>query len=488
MDFSKSYNSLSATPLPYRLMLALVAGVVLSYSQAPYNLWPLVFLCFGGFYILLTTLQNKSQTFLLGFLFSLGYFVSGLSWIGNALLVEGNEYWWVWPLAVIALPAALSLMSAIYITLAAHWFNLKTLKGFLALVIFMGISEWVRGFAFTGFPWNLYGYSWIGLLPVAQVASLIGPYGLTLLTLFWGMSAGFLLLPDTQKRNKIKIGSAALLSLLLVLGYGGWRLSHDVIMPDNVTLHIVQPNIAQAEKWKAEKLAQNFETHIELSTGALQNHAGATGRNIIIWPETSIPPVFIYNSAVQQRIDSLLDSNTILLSGAMDVDQTSSPPKYYNALLLWQQHMGPRRIYAKTHLVPFGEYIPFQSWIPLEPVTKFSGFARGEGPQSLKLSNVPPFSPLICYEIIFPHSAVSTKPERPKWILTLTNDAWYRNSAGPYQHFTQARFRAIEQGIPVIRAANTGISGVIDPYGRVIQKLDLMYQGTISTPLPSPAL
>lgn len=456
--------------------ISLLCGIILSFIQSPTEYWFLIFPCFSAFYYCFTKVKNKRQTFILGFLFSFGYFIASLHWIGNALLVEGNDYKWAWPLAVIALPALLSIFTALYLTISFTLFKNKSLMGFVGFCFALFISEWVRGHAFTGFPWNLYGYGWIGRLEVAQMAYWIGPYGLTFLTIFWGSVIG---LYCTTRRYKAVLG-LALITLLFSYFIGELRLKNKAPQFNGgVNIHIVQPNIPQAEKWLTEKAADNFEKHTTLS-----NIENSGQKNIIIWPETALSPLLLNSAAAQERIQSLLDQNTILLAGALDAEQTGRTAKYHNSLMLWHHKITADRIYTKSHLVPFGEYIPFQKYIPLKPVAQFSGFERGTGSKTVETEGFPSFTPKICYEIIFPHKMIIRGQARPDFILTITNDGWYGKSAGPYQHFTQARFRAIENNIPVIRSANTGVSGVIDGYGRVIQKTELMEESQLHSQLP----
>lgn len=477
-------EALEKAPFFCQLAGVLVSGIALSFIQAPYHLWFLLFPCFGLYYFFFANAESKKEVFVLTFVFAIGYFVTGLNWIGNALLVEGNDYWWVWPIAVIALPTLLSLFTALYATISHIVFRKDTLTGLLGFCALFTLSEWVRGYAFTGFPWNLYGYGWISVLPMAQSVSLIGPYGLTLLTVFWGVAIGYI---ASKKFQTMRVLYIVILSLAITYVFGLYRLSQptidSVIGEEAATVHIVQPNIAQADKWKTEKLASNFEKLVELS--AIKEKGK---KNIIVWPETSLPPVFLNNAAVSQRIRSQLDSNTILLGGALETTRTEEASLYHNSLMLWdRQTKKPERLYSKSHLVPLGEYIPFQKYIPLKPVAQFSGFEHGSGAQTIGMDGYPSVTSLICYEIIFPHQVTNKHQIRPDYILTITNDAWYGDSPGPRQHFVQARFRAIEQGLPVIRSANTGISGIIGPYGHILEKLPLMEEGSITAKMPSKA-
>ncbi|MEM8833209.1 MAG: apolipoprotein N-acyltransferase [Pseudomonadota bacterium] len=467
------------SPYWLKLLMALVLGVVLSYSQAPYHSWFLTFISFGGFYFLFETLEKKREVFLLSFIFSIGYFVAGLNWIGNALLVEGNEYRWVWPIAVIALPCLLSLFPALFLSVARYLSKAKTMESFLLFCVLLSLAEFTRSFIFTGFPWNLYGYTWLGLFPIAQSVSLIGPFGLTFLTIFWGAVFGFV---SIHCQKSIPVFTIALATFLMTYGYGFYRLDSAIVNGnEDIAVTVVQPNIPQAEKWDPDKLVANFEKHMELSS-----QQSNVKKEIIIWPETAIPPALINAPSVKQRLQSILNEHRILLSGGLAITQDPKTQKreYHNAVFQFDGRSTPERLYNKSHLVPFGEYIPFQQFIPLTPVVNFTGFQKGNGATTIDLAGWPSFSPQICYEIIFPNRMVAKDAERPDFILTVTNDAWYGGSPGPRQHFAQARFRAIEQAIPVIRSANTGISGIIDPYGRVVEKLSLLESGFIQQNLP----
>ncbi len=475
-----------ACSLWIKLPILIMLGGLSALAQAPTYYLPLLFIGFSIFYFFYDACQNKRQCFATAFCFSLGYFAVGLYWIGNALLVEGNEaFLWVWPFAVIALPILLSLFPALYLTINHILFPKNNISRFLGFCVFIGLSEWVRGTAFTGFPWNLYGYTWLGFMPIAQTASLIGPYGLTLITILWASVLGYLLTPQKHIDSKVIIASFAILTLSLSAFYGTERLTNtQITYQENIDIKIIQPNIHQANKWKNDKLVKNFETHIALS----EENANPDKRTIIIWPETAMPPAFINNAAVNERINVMIQkNNAILLSGALNIDSKAGneQPLYHNALNFWSKFNNAERIYTKSHLVPFGEYIPFQGYIPFQAVASFGAFERGDGPQTIAIPEIPSFSPLICYESIFPHETVNNQLT-PEWLLVITNDGWYGDSPGPYQHLAQAQFRAIETGIPVIRAANTGVSAFINPLGETTQKADLMKKSILNGNLPKP--
>ena len=449
-------------------------------AMAPYNAWPVLILGFGVLYIAIARSEKHRHAFAYGWLFGFGYFVFGLYWIGNALLVEGNPYKWAWPLAVCGLPVLFAFYTALPAFLCRWFLDLKRWHGYIGFAVLLAGFEWLRGHLFTGFPWNLFGYTWIDFLEIAQLASLGGAYGLSLITVFWLSLLGFVLVVD-GKVSKITLSSLVLVSVVAAYAYGYQRLSHEVVFHENVAVKIVQPNIAQSEKWQREKMVENFKAILDMSRYDGQESIEHT---IIIWPETTIAPVFLNDPGWFQEIVRMLQSypqDAVLIAGALRyIPQEAT---YFNSILQINQNGDITDTYDKSHLVPFGEYIPYQEWIPLAPVVQFQGFEAGNGVKSVQTLNGLSYSPLVCYEIIFPKRAVS-KTERPDFMVNATNDAWYGISPGPYQHFSQARFRAIEEGVPVIRAANTGISSAIDPYGRVVKQSQLFERGITISGLP----
>lgn len=463
-------------------------GVVCAFAMPGTSFWPAMFVGLSAFYILYSKTGGAGQAFLCGFLFALGYFVTGLWWIGNALLVEGNEYAWVWPISVIGLPTLLGLFTGAYLGVARMIKSPDTLAGFLCFAFFLTFSEWARGNAFTGFPWNLYGYVWLDHLPMAQFARYVGAYGLTLISVLWAATAGFLYTCNLGIKEKSAITVVALLSLGLVFYAGSLRLqSHPTEFDSENAVVVVQPNIAQSMKWDPLAVQDNFKKIVHLSKTDVP---APTPKNIfIIWPETAISPSVYTVPANMDDIRTLLESysgsNAYLVTGILrQMQKEDGSVNFANSVVFMNESLTALDIYDKTHLVPFGEFIPFQSYIPLKPVASFKGFERGRGAQTIQRNNIPAFSPLICYEIIFPAQVIAPSTPKPKWIVTVTNDGWYGDSDGPRQHFAQARLRAIEEGMPVIRSANTGISGVIDSYGRIVAKADIFQTGAVVSNLP----
>lgn len=430
----------------------------------------------SALFLLFYQAQKPGTAFLTGWFFGFGYFLIGLYWIGNALLVEGNEYRWAWPIAVCGLPFLLSFFSAINFYASKKILNNQSITTqYLLFCIALAISEWIRGHIFTGFPWNLLGYSWFHYLSIIQISAFGGPYFLTTLTLLWCGLPAFIYLLFKHKERHTKNTALLLviiLSFALNFGWGSYRLSNNPTeYESDVTVRIVQPNIPQHEKWEQDKLLRNFRKTIALSTGPLQNESPLT---YVIWPETTLSYPFLENATLRKDLSSFLKTipgKTYLMSGILRRQKNEKEMLYFNSFIVFTEEENIESVYNKSHLVPFGEYIPFSNWIPIETITNFSGFKKGKGPESLntKENTERPFTPLICYEIIFPGN-VSHKDST--YIINVTNDAWYGESSGPYQHFYMAVFRSIEEGLPVIRVANTGISGILDPMGRKIIKTD----------------
>lgn len=473
------------------LLLAFLAGVIGSLAMAPVSLWPLMFISFSLFYVLYAQGLSAWGAALLGFFYALGYFVNGLWWIGNALLVEGNEFAWVWPISVIGLPTLLALFTGVAAGCAFIIAPPRTLRGFIAFVACIALAEFIRGHIFSGFPWNMAGYTWGNTLPMAQIASLIGIYGLSLLTIFWAALGGFLFIGRPTNIEKTSILVIAGVLILGSLIYGMLRLKNNpTAFDDSVQMQIVQPNIKQSMKWDPSEIVPNFEKHLSLSVR--QKTSSDAPVTVILWPETAVPPVMTDNETARDRIEATLkthEGKAYLLSGILE--RTEDPDgrrRYHNSLGIFTADGKMKNVYSKTHLVPLGEFIPFQEWIPIKPVVEFSGFEPGNGPVNIGFNDVPVFSPLICYEIIFSGDVVDRRAAaQPKWIAAITNDAWYGDSAGPYQHFEHAIFRSIEQGLPVARSANTGISGLTDAYGRVVQKTVIYEDAVIISSLPLPS-
>lgn len=477
-------------PLP-ALCMAFVLGAASTLAMAPYEIAPVLFITLGGLYALLSRRESRRSIFACAWAFGFGYFVFGLSWIGNALLVDGNEYAWAYPLAIAALPSVLAFFSAVLLTIWRRSFDPLTLSGYLGFAACLGLSEWLRGNIFTGFPWNLFGYAWAGFLPIAQVAALADVYLLTLLTILWSAAFGFIPLYKATQRKKIITALTIASSFAAAMLYGYSKLGIEIGTRDDIDIVLVQPNIPQSEKWLPELFSRHFNTHLDLTESQGLTAGEGIKSTYVIWPETAIPLAFTHHPDAAEMIAQTLSyfpEQTFLLAGAVarpdkDAGQTDS---YYNSLVTYDKAGKIVSKFDKFHLVPFGEYIPYEDELGLTPITGLGGFGSGPGPKTLSVEPAFSFSPLVCYEIIFPRAVTdeSVGAKRPDALINVTNDGWYGISAGPFQHLAQARFRAIEEGIPVIRAANTGFSAVIDPHGRILYRSELYKEEAVRHALP----
>lgn len=450
-------------------LVSFASGALCAGAMAPFNLWPLLFAGLSIFYIGLAKTQTPRSAFLHGWIFGFGYFICGLWWISNALLVDGNPFLWVWPLAVAGLPAVLAFFPACAAVLGKRFSDMRTARGLALFIALLSLSEWLRGHIFTGFPWNLYGYAWGGWPAMMQIASLGGSYFLTLLTVFWATVPGFLIVCSSQRKWKVVLATVAFMSITCSGLYGHWRLSTTRAgTHEDITIELIQPNIAQADKWDPEKAGSNLKTQIDLSFNDGEKREGKT--TLIVWPETALTQGALRHEEITDSLRRMISSyggRAYLVTGYLRYEGEES---FYNSLAVFDSEMNRIATYDKAHLVPFGEYIPFENTLPIKPLVPFSGFTAGPGNRIVTIPGVPSFRPLVCYEIIF---STSRTEARPDFIINVTNDGWYGDSPGPRQHFMQARFRAIEEGAPVIRSANTGISGVIDPLGRSLYRMAL---------------
>jgi apolipoprotein N-acyltransferase len=466
---------------------ALCAGTLMVAALPPFNFWPSMFAGFSLFYVLLSRTRTARGAFACGWMFGFGYFAAGLWWIANALLVDGNDFRWVWPFAIAGLPALLAFFPALACAACARFAGKNKLAGFLAFVAAFACSEWLRGHIFTGFPWNLYGYAWSGWLAMAQIVSVGGSYFLTLLTLFWAALPGFLFVWDAPRRKKIILLSIGVVTFACTVLFGYIRLAHyTTAYDDAITIRPVQANIPQADKWNPDKVAENLNKMLALSLPDPKKTEPPL--TLVIWPETALEFYVLANENARALIRETLGhykNKVYLITGLLRREPgMGGKHRYFNSLVILDRDLNLRAVYSKSHLVPFGEYIPFQDIIPMKPFVAFQGFTSGDGIASMSVDGVPSFSPLICYEVIFPGAVIGK--ERPDWMVNVTNDAWYGDSPGPRQHFAMTRFRAIEEGLPLVRSAETGISGVIDPMGRVIYQAPLNTKDARNVSLPRP--
>jgi apolipoprotein N-acyltransferase len=407
-------------------------------------------------------------------------------------LVDAKTFGWLLPLAVIALPAAFAIYTALGVALA-RLFWVRGAARVLALAVGLTLTEWLRGHLFTGFPWNVFGYALASPLPLAQGAALLGIWGLTFLAV--AVYASPAVLADERADTRWP-WLAPILSLLALGGlatYGAMRLdATPTSYVDGVRLRIMQPNLPQDEKFNYARRQEVMSRYLALSDRASGPHAtGIKDVTHLIWPESAFPFFLTRDAQALAQIAALLPERTVLIAGAVRAPEDvpdAAIKRAYNSVYAIDHSGSILSVYDKVHLVPFGEYLPFQDFLEqfgLQQITKLrGGFIPGDRGRILNVPGAPGFLPLVCYEIIFPEAV--PRGERPAWLVNLTNDGWFGMSSGPYQHFQQARLRAIEQGLPLVRAANTGISAVVDPLGRVIEVLPLGTDGVLDSRLPRP--
>jgi apolipoprotein N-acyltransferase len=477
-----------------RWLIALAAGALSALAMAPFDAWPVLFITFPSLVWLIDGAaagrwSGVVAAAVTGWWFGFGYFVAGLYWTGYAFLVDAPTFGWLLPFAVIGLPAVLALYTALAAGLARMLWTPGATR-ILALAVTFTATEWLRGHLFTGFPWNAFGYAFTAPLALAQSASVIGIWGLTFIAI--AVAASPAALTDDRSETRLQWLPLAL-GLTLLAGLGGWGALRLQRTPtefvDNVHLRIMQPNLRQDVKFNYAARQQVMERYITLSqqTPSPQSH----GATLLIWPESPFPFVLTHEPGALAQIAKLLSPSTVLITGAIRVGETNGPsgPRAYNSIYVLGTDGSVLDVYDKVHLVPFGEYLPFQSFLEkfgLQNLTKqVGGFSAGDRHHLITVPGTPLALPLICYEVIFPDKEMPPE-ERGGWIVNVTNDAWFGYSTGPFQHLEQSRVKAIEEGLPLVRAANTGISAVIDPVGRVINSLALGREGVVDSSLPRP--
>lgn len=471
-----------------KFFIALILGHLSAYGMGPFYIWPALLACLPLFWVLLTGFSSEAKwkSGAAGFLFGFGYFVSSLWWIGNALLVGGSPYKWVYPLAVCGVPALLALFPMIACFLIRIIAPGRSIFSFLSFVALLWGSEIARGTLFTGFPWNLFGMTWTGQLAMLQILSVGGIYLLSALTIFIFASPAFLWKGSAHIVVRLCVCVIAVLCAVSTYIFGTDRLAaHPTEFNQNVVVQMIQPNTKQEDKWNPSKRWDNYRDILSLIEPFDKFPAAST--RVVVMPETAITYHDIQTpqamDALRAKLNGYQEPNVYLLSGALLRDEAG----YHNSLIVMDKNLDFLESFDKFHLVPFGEYIPFQKYIPIPTITQFSGFVSGLGPRTLSHPHLPPFSPLVCYEVIFPGEVVSKTDPRPSWMVNVTNDAWYGISPGPFQHLAQAQYRAIEEGLPMVRVAGTGISAVIDAYGRIVTGAGLEQAANIESPLPMPA-
>lgn len=449
-----------------RALIALWAGLMVGLGQEPFGLWPVTLMGLVLTFVLFAAVDNPRKAAWTGWLIATGSYLVSMHWIVEPFLVDVARHGWMAPFALVFLAGGLALFWALAFGVAKRW------GGILMLLPLLGVAELVRGYIFTGFPWNLPGYIWLDT-PVAQMAAWVGPYGLTLWTFVMGaVAAAGQIRPRWQW--------ASLIALAVMIGIP-WTLGRsEPEVKEGPIIRMVQPNAVQHLKWHPDHMATFFNRAIAASQAA-------PAPDLIVWPETSVPAL-LHNAQGTLAYMSDMAGGVPIVAGIQRRDEAGD---YFNSLLVIGPGGAVQDIYDKHHLVPFGEYLPLNGVMARLGLSALAdlyggGYAKGSGPQVIDLPGIGIALPLICYEAVFPRDLRTDT--RPDLILHITNDGWFGNFSGPYQHLAQARFRAIEQGLPVVRAANTGVSAMIDTQGRILGQIPLNQDGYLDIPLPKPAM
>ncbi len=458
---------------------AFLLGAGATLALPPVYGLPVLYVAFPALVWILGGARSNRAAFATGWWFGFGWFATSLYWIGNALLVYGKHTAWMIPFAVIGLPGYLALFTGLAGMVAR--IGRTPLERALWLAVGWTAAEWLRGHLLTGFPWNLTGYAWTGSEWLRQSAAVVGAYGLTLLAVLSAVLPAALAMTDPRKRY----GAVAAAALLLVVPWigGAARMAAapalGTAVQPRIGLRIVQAGIPQRDKWRRDMREQHLALNLRLS---IENRPDWV--TDILWPENAAT-FFIEDEPVyRDAMARVTPLGGLLITGAPR--RVAEPLQIWNSVFAVDVHGNVVGHYDKSHLVPFGEYMPLRKYIPVDKIAQGAvDYSAGPGPATLHLNGLPPVSPLVCYEAIFP-GAVVDRSDRPAWLLNLTNDAWYGTTAGPHQHLAISRLRAVEEGLPLVRAANTGISAAFDPYGREIGRIGLNRQGVLDFHLPKP--
>ena len=469
------------------LMLCL-GGAVSALAMAPVFAWPVLIVTLA---VLLWTVDGARRrarplraAFWRGFLFGFGYFLAGMFWLAYAFINRGPEFI---PLIPLAVPALAALLAAFWGGAMVAYALLAQRSEWRVLVfaVCIAVFEWLRGHMFGGLPWNLPAYAWPAGGAVSQTASWFGVYGLSLLTVLTLVSPAVAVGPAFNlKRSMPAMAGAAILSIMFSFGALRLQESDPGTVPD-VRLRIVQSSITQAEKWGSDGALLARDRYLGLTAAP-----GLADVTHVLWPEGALPIYMLEDGATLSLIGELFASDQVLMTGISRRVVGPEDDTYYNSLAVLRYQGGAPRIvglYDKVLLAPFGESIPFSGLLSM---IGFADFARlqytpGAGPFVMDLPGAPPVMPLICYEGIFPGFVRAGTP-RPSWLFNLSNDAWFGETSGPRQHVNQTRYRSIETGLPMIRSASRGVSGVIDALGRMPVEIQPRSEGAYDVDLPRP--
>lgn len=471
-----------------RRLILVAFGAIAALAFPPVDALPLFAVGIVALIWAAETAERRRSAFAMGWWWGFGHCLAGFFWIANSFLIDPWRFGWMVPFVIASLAAYIAVYPALAVAAAWHR-NAPPLARALLLAAAWTVAEWLRGRLFTGFPWNLAANVWSLNLAMMQSLAWWGAWGLSFVTiLLCGMLA---LMGRGDRRQDVRAGGAVLAVVALLYGLGAWRLAPEdaadlaAVTRPAITLRLVQGNIDQWEKLTGAHRDRDIMQHVRLSTET----PGFEQVQAVIWPETAATVFLDRRDDWRALVATAAPPNGLLITGTLRGDPPQGEPeRYWNSLAVIDPQARIVATADKFHLVPLGEYVPMRDVLGpfITKLTAGAGdFSAGPGPVTVQVAGLPPFSPLICYEVIFP-GAVIDPSNRPDWLLSVTNDGWFGQSPGPYQHFASARFRAVEEGLPLARAANTGISAMVDPFGRVIASLPLGTEGALDVLLPAP--
>ena len=452
-------------------------GICLVSSFPPFNFWPLLFPSLTFLFLKSYYARSNKDAFFIGWFFGLSFFTFGLYWIFNSFLIRSGIYIFLLPLTLFSF----SFFLAIFIGLVSflnYKFKTNLIFNIIFFSIFWTFSEILRGYLFTGFPWNLLAHTTSNYNEIIQICSIFGVYGLSFFVIYFVLSLSVFIL-NFSKKKEYFLSLSSFLIFISILFYGDSRLKNSSLIIDNsYVFRVVQPNIKQNDKLDFSKLETNYKKLVELSFQNKMGSLNISDKLAILWPETAILNFNHINSfPIFKEFKKNLKENEYIISGVFKENKNNI---FYNSIAIIDKTFSENYVYDKIHLVPFGEYTPFNNFIN-KIGFNFSGLQKGSKNQKIvEYKNLPKFKALICYESIFPGKFINNK-NKPILLINFTNDAWFGNTIGPYQHFINSKFRAVEEGKQLIRVANTGISASIDPFGRIISKLSLNSMGYFDT-------
>ena len=457
-----------------KFVFCLFAGTAASLALPPAGFVPAIFFFSFVFYLAANASTARMAALYIG-LSSWGWFTASLYWIGSSLFVDGGLQLLLLPFVCLLFPLFLALFWAAGAAVAFRAFSSPSVR-LIGFIICLGCADYLRSVILTGFPWNVTAHAFLGSLMLAQSASFVGQHGLNFLAL------SLIVAPVLLVQRRFSIMAVCLLPFVFCLLLSADRLRSMPPVPHKdakaPTIRLIQPNIPQQEKWDFDKRESHLHEMIKLA----QKHDALV--QLTVLPEAALASVWPREpNLVKKMVEVIGSSSSRIATGILRRDKTGH---LYNSVLFFDRGGQMQQMYDKQHLVPFGEYVPGRGLPFVDVIAGSVDIKQGQAAQPVIVPDIGSLRVLICYEIIFP-DFIAADSYRPDLLLTLSNDAWFGQTAGPHQHFAQARMRAIEEGIPVFRVANTGITGAFDSYGRVLARSQLGVATVIEVPVP-PAL